>query len=84
MAHGVEHVEIVLDGGKVDEAAHAEIRHVDEQPEIAHLDDDRRVPLRASRIQLAAEVGKQFDVPTVAFRIGGIAFRDREMLGHLA
>src|SRR5215212_8367425 len=68
----------------MDQAAHGEARHVDEETKVADIDDERRIRLRPARGELRIEEGEEFYVSAVAFGVRGIAFGVGDVVGGLA
>ena len=69
-----KHVEIILDGRKMHQPAHAQCGHVNEKAKVAQINNQSGILRRLAGLQLRFEEGEHFDVFAVSFRIGGIAF----------
>jgi hypothetical protein len=78
---GVEHVEVIRHTGEMDQAAHGQFGHIDEEPEIAHVGHQGGIRLGPTGIQLRSEVSEQLDVFAVAFGVGRVAFGDGKVAG---
>ena len=73
-------IKIILHGGQRHETAHGQARHVHKEAEVPQIRHQGRISLQIPGSDLRAEEGEQFDVFTIAFGIGGIAFRARDMI----
>lgn len=69
-AGGVEDVEIVVERGEGDDAAHGEVGDIDEEAEVPDIGDECGVGLGLAGVELAIEEGEEFDVTGVAFGVG--------------
>ena len=83
VARRLEDVEIIFHRRKRHEPAHAQVGHIDEETQVAHVGHERRITLRLAGLQLRFKEGEQLHVFAVALGVGGIAFGVGNVIGGL-